>query len=372
LTQRLALYDQCAEDYLALVSSRPDIPAYRSGLIVAETNIAQVKYRQGDNQEAFLHVQTALDQAMALVNADATVASSHALEVYVRVTAGQILRDLDDFSNAELAFESSDEKCGQLVEIYPENGTYRRLHGEVKNGVGILYLLDLRIDEARLAFSSAIEDFDKALKINPNDALSRNGRAWSLTYLGDAQFQLGLTSEAKLSYGRAIAERDALCVGKTGISEYHIARAWLLLTCQDVSLRRVGLGGSIASELVSNDPQNGRFHMLDGLAKLRAKNYPGAIAALNKTSLVQMSKKSPVEFIRAMAIWLNGDKPEAITAWHAAEMSMMKVAPGDIKLRQLRIESAKLLGIDLTAEPPETENVPKEASKSNAAADPDR
>lgn len=367
LTQRLALYEQCAEDYLALVSSRPDVPAYRSGLVVAETNIAQVYYRQGDNQEAFLHVQTALQQAIALADADATVASSHALEVYARVTAGQILRDLNDFPNAELAFESSDEKCRQLVEIYPENGSYRRLHGEVKNGVGILYLLDLRLEEARLAFISAIKDFDTALKINPKDALSMNGRAWSLTYLGDAQFQLGLTSETKASYDQAIKERDALCAGKTGVSEYHIARAWLLLTCQDVSLRQVGRGGSIAAELALNDRQNGRFQMLDGLAKLRAKDYPGSIAALNKTSLIQMSKKSPVNFIRAMAIWLNGDKPGAITAWQAAELSMMKAAPGDIKLRQLRIESAKLLGIDLTAEPPESENVPNEASESNAA-----
>ncbi|MDA0590527.1 MAG: protein kinase [Planctomycetota bacterium] len=357
LTERLSLYEECAADYLALVSTRPDVPGYRSSLVVAETNIAQVLYRLGENNDALMHVQTALEQAMTVVNADQTNPESHALEVYVRVTFGQILRDLSMFSDAELAFKSSDDICRELVEAFSENGSYRRLYGEVKNNVGILYLLDGPADDAQQAFVSAIVDFDSALKINPRDTLARNGRAWALNYLADAQLQLGQVDKAARSYGQAIAERTNLCgTTNAGITEYHVARAWLLLTCPDESLRDVVAGEAIAEGLVMDDPGSGQFHMLHALAQLRAKNYPGSITSLNKTALVRMSKKSPVGFIRAMALWLNGNKPGAVTAWESADKLMNEAAPGDIKLRQLRVESAKLLGIDQSEKSPEPES----------------
>lgn len=86
LSARLVVYQECVDDYLLLIQSRPDVPLYRSNLVSAEANIAQVLYQQGENQLASEHAYAALEQVLMLVDVDSTSAHAHSLEVYVRVT----------------------------------------------------------------------------------------------------------------------------------------------------------------------------------------------------------------------------------------------------------------------------------------------
>lgn len=363
-TSQLTLYMESAEDYLALVRTRPDVPVYRSNLVTAETNIAQIQYRLGESDVAIEHVKTALEQVIALVDQDGTAARPHEQEVYVRVTFGQVLRDLGEFVHAETAFKTADEICGELVKADPEYGFYCRLHGEIKNNAGVLYLLTGSPEDARLAFVSALADFDRALAINAGDAAARHGRAWALNYQADALHALSRTDEAATVYKEAIAARVELCSMATGV-EYEFSHAWLLLTCQDLSLRDSVTGSAIAQKLVTADPNNGRLQILQALAQLRTKNYPGSVISLNTAALVKTSRKSPAGFLRAMALWLNQDQPGAMTAWKAADAAMQQFAPGDLKLRQMRAESAALLKISLEkqAEPPPAETGGTDSSR---------
>lgn len=168
LSTRLGVYQACVDDYLLLIQSRPDVPLYRSNLVSAETNIAQVLYQQGETKSAGDHAYAALEQVLQLVNVDSSSVHSHSLEVYVRVTYGQILRDSGDFTDAESAFTSALEKCLQLTQAVPNDANLWRLQSETKNNLGILYLTTDRPEPAQQAFASAREDFRKTLEITPD------------------------------------------------------------------------------------------------------------------------------------------------------------------------------------------------------------
>lgn len=350
IDRQLSFYKEASADYVELIQARPGVPRYRSNLVAAQTNIAQVLYRLGEAVAAMEELTVALGQVEALPDSPEKVEQ----DAYVRVTFGQLLRDSGgEKEDTEAAFGSADRLCTDLVQFRPDHSPYRVLHGEVKNNVGVYYLLGNELEKAEVAFKSALEDFDKALELNNEDVAASHGRAWCLNYLADTLYELSKKDEAAKLYKEVIKSRAALCREDPHNIEFQYAQAWLLLTCQDRSFRDSLAGSRIADRLSASTPENGRLLVLKALGQLRSEDYFGVIKSLDAAARFRLSNKTPADFIRAMALWRNEDQAGAVAAWKTANSTMERYAPADLKLRRLRADSAELLEIQIPDPAPE-------------------
>ena len=343
LSARLGVYQECVDDYLLLIQSRPDVPLYRSNLVSAEANIAQVLYQQGETKSASDHAHVALEQV--LVDVDSSSARSHLLEVYVRVTYGQILRDSGNFTDAESAFTSALEKCLQLMQILSGESDLWRLQSETKNNLGILYLSTDRPEPAQQAFAGAREDFRKTLEISPESVAVVNGHAWASSYLGDALRMLDREAEAATMYDEAVALRSPLTTGGTVPSfEVGHAAVWLLTNCPDTSKRDYVAAMKLADALSAKYPKSGRTHVLLAMCHFRQENYELALSELDEAKLFNLGSRTPAFFLRAMTLWKLDEKVKADAEWKQAVGIMDSHAPENLQLRRLRTEAETLLG----------------------------
>tara|TARA_R110002072_G_scaffold303141_1_gene495746 strand:- start:69299 stop:72910 length:3612 start_codon:yes stop_codon:yes gene_type:complete len=345
LSARLGVYQECVDDYLLLIQSRPDVPLYRSNLVSAETNIAQVLYQQGETTSAGDYAHAALEQVLVLVDADSSSARSHLLEVYVRVTYGQILRDSGDFTDAESAFTSALDKCRQLMQNLPNDFDLWRLQSETKNNLGILYLSTDRPEPAQQAFASAREDFGKALEINPESVAVVNGQAWASSYLGDVLRLLDREAEAATMYDEALSLRKPLTSGGR-VPSFDVGHAavWLLTNCPDISKRDYVAAMKLADALSTKYPKSGCVHVLLAMCHFRQENYSLALSALDEAKLFNLRSRTPAFFLRAMTLWKLDEKVKAAAEWKQAVGIMDSHAPKNLQLRRIRIEAEALLG----------------------------
>jgi serine/threonine-protein kinase len=346
LSARLGVYQECVADYLLLIQSRPDVPLYRSSLVSAETNIAQVLYQQGETSTASEHAFTALEQVQLLVGSDPASAHLLSLEVYVRVTYGQILRDSGDFTNAELAFTSALESCLQLTEALGDDANMWRLQSETKNNLGTLYLVTGKSEMAQQAFASAREDFKKTLDISPDSVAAVNGHAWASSYLGDALRLLDRKTEAAAMYDESLALRSPLATGGN-VPSFEIGQSaiWLLTNCPDLEKRDYVVAMKLAEALVAKYPKSGRGRVLLAMCHFRQANYEVALSELDEAKLYNLGNRTSAYFLRAMTLWkLDGQKVKAEAEWKQAVGIMDSHTPGNLRLRRLRAEAEALLG----------------------------
>ena len=346
LSSRLAVYLESVEDYLALLQARPDVPAYRSNLVSAETNVAQVLCRLGRNHEASSHANTALGQVMHLVESDPNVVNSHLLEVYVRVTFGQVLRDSGDFMNAETAFASSIGICKNVVEQEPKNVDAWRVYAEATNNLGVLFLLTDQPNSARQAFAAAGERYTEALAISPKNGVVANGYAWSLSYLGDSLRELSRAQEAAGFYDKSLAVRRELSLANAAIPfEIGQSTVWLLLNCPDESKRNLGEAKALADRLAAQHPKSGRSRVLLAMSHFRNGDFELARKTLKEAKGYILGNRSPVHFLEAMTFAKLNQPANARAAWDQAVRLMDEHASGNLKLKRMRAEAEKLVGV---------------------------
>ena len=345
LSVRLGVYQECVEDYLLLIQSRPDVPSYRSNLVSAETNIAQVLYQQGETETAGEHAYTAFEQVLVLVGSDYASAHDHSLEVYVRVTYGQILRDSGAFTDAETAFTSALEKCLQLIEDGHGDANLLRLQSEAQNNLGILYLVTDRAELAQQAFASAREDFKRTLKISPDFVAAINGHGWASSYLGDALRMLDRHGEASAMYDEALALRHPLVTGGN-VASFDVGQAavQLMVNCLETDKRDYIAAMQLAEGLVAEFPKSGRAHVLLAMCHFRQENYDLALVELDEAKLFNLGNRSPAGFLRAMTLSKLGETTKAEAAWKQAVGLMDSHTPGNLRLRRIRAEAEALLG----------------------------
>lgn len=345
LSARLGVYQECVDDYLLLIQARPDVPLYRSNLVSAETNIAQVLYQQGETTTAGEHAYAALEQVLVLTGSDPASAHLLSLEVYVQVTYGQILRDAGNFTDAEALFTAALQECQRLTTAVPEDANLWRLQSEAKNNLGVLYLVTDQAELAQQAFSGAREDFKKTLEISPNVIAATNGHAWASSYLGDALRMLDREGEAAPMYDEALDLRKPLASGGN-IPTFDVGEAaiWLMTNCTDVEKRDYVVAMNLADVLAARYPKSGRAHLLLAMCHFRQENYDLAITKLDEAKLFNLGSRTPTYFLRAMTHWKLGDKTQAEAAWKQAIGIMDSHTPGNLRLRRIREEAEALLG----------------------------
>lgn len=146
------------------------------------------------------------------------------------------------------------------------------------------------------------------------------------------------------------------------------ALSWFLATCPDVKLRDPGEAVRLATVGVEHLSQFGESWEVLGVARYRAGDAAGAIAALEKAGNPTTFKSPSVSFVRAMAHWKQGEREEA-RRWYDRGVERLKaparpfapaLGPGTLQEQSSHhAEAALLLGIDPLRDRPSVVVVPK-------------
>jgi tetratricopeptide (TPR) repeat protein len=129
--------------------------------------------------------------------------------------------------------------------------------------------------------------------------------------------------------------------------------AWVLATCPDASLRDSRRAIELASRAVDLAPNRQGHWNTMGVARYRAGDFPGAIAALEQSIALQ-GRHSFNWYFLAMAHWQLGHRAEARRLYDQAVRWMGAVMPKNEELRRFRAEAAELLRVDPTRKALET------------------
>ena len=119
--------------------------------------------------------------------------------------------------------------------------------------------------------------------------------------------------------------------------------AWRLATDPDPRFRDPKRAVELAENAVARSPANGTFWKTLGVARYRHGDWPGAIAALEKSRQLQpQADDSANTFFLAMAHWHRGDRDQARRWYDLAVVWMAKNAL-DAELVRFRAEAKALL-----------------------------
>jgi serine/threonine protein kinase/WD40 repeat protein/Tfp pilus assembly protein PilF len=179
-------------------------------------------------------------------------------------------------------------------------------------------------------YQEAIADWSQTIALNPDDADAYAAR-------GDAYLELSKWDDAAQDYARVVDLRPDW-------PDYHNEGAWLLATHPDPGRRDISRAVMWARRAVELDPDEGMYQNTLGVVLYRANDWPGAIAALEKSIRIQ-GRTSYDDFFLAMSRWRLGERQEALRLYDQAVRWMERTKPNDGELRRFSAEAAELLGI---------------------------
>jgi len=177
----------------------------------------------------------------------------------------------------------------------------------------------------------AIADFSHATELDPQDVQARTSR-------GEAYGLLGQHEKALADFSKAI-ELDP------HNARPHNDLAWLLATCPDARYRDTRRAVELAEKAVNMAPKESYCWNTLGVARYRAGNWKGAIAALEKSMALGQGGTSYDWFFLAMTHRELGHENEARRWFERAVQGMEKIAPTSEELRRFRAEAEDSLKI---------------------------
>jgi tetratricopeptide (TPR) repeat protein len=146
---------------------------------------------------------------------------------------------------------------------------------------------------------------------------------------------------------------------RTQFASVHNELAWLLATCPDLKFRDPGKAVALSTKAVALEPTHAGFWNTLGLARHRAGDERGAIAALEKSEELGHGRDFGFNaFFLAMARWRLGER-DAARKWYGQAVEWMEMRkPIDEELRRFRVEAEEMLQITDRAQP-ETKTGPR-------------
>jgi tetratricopeptide (TPR) repeat protein len=167
-----------------------------------------------------------------------------------------------------------------------------------------------------------------------------------------AHYELGRASLRARRWDRALAAfQEASRLSPNNIT-YHCEVAWILATCPETELRDIPQAVERARTAAKILPNSHSGWRALGVARYRAGDTEGAIAALEQSSRLYHGGSSYEWFFLAMAHWQRGE-PEQARRFYGRAVGWMKGKTWvednpstKEELDRFRAEAAKLLGID--------------------------
>ena len=182
------------------------------------------------------------------------------------------------------------------------------------------------------------EDFSKV----PDQ---RRDLAGNYNELGNLLHMAGQDAEAEKVYRRTLAVREKLRNDFPGEARDRRDLAWFLANCPAPEFRNPDRAVSLAKEAVELAPEGGDCWRTLGVARYRANDWKGSVAALKKATELRSGGDSAEWLLLAMAHWQLGDKQQARSWYDRAIRWMDEKQPRDEKLRRWRAEAGALLGV---------------------------
>jgi eukaryotic-like serine/threonine-protein kinase len=299
----------------------------------ARYNLGNALFHQGELDEAIAAFQKAIEL-------DPKKASAYS-------ALGNALRDQNRLDEAIVAFLKA-------IDLDPKNA---RRH----TNLGLALSMKKKLDEAVACFKKAIEldpkyepayrnlavalwdqgkldevitIFRKAVELNPGTAAGVHAQIKQMSK--GKEFDV---LRAREDFKKLVADVEA----RRPLND----RAWDLATDPDPSVRDPTRAVELAEKAVAEAPKKADYWNTLGVARYRAGDYKGAVAALMKYRELRTNDAEGTNpFFLAMTHWKLDDKDEA-ARWHklAVEWMERKKANSEM-MRQVRAEAAELLAVE--------------------------
>ncbi len=175
-----------------------------------------------------------------------------------------------------------------------------------------------------------------------------------------ADFPDSTENRQRLAGHRVAVGRVLLSAGheREAIEEYHRALkihpdsdtvlndlAWILVTCQDTSLRDPKQALLLASRAVELVPRVGMYWNTLGVVQYRNGDFQAAVASLQKAMSLRSGGNPNDWFFLAMANWQLGARAEARRWYDPAVARINQDKSPNESLQRIRAEAEALLGV---------------------------
>jgi tetratricopeptide (TPR) repeat protein len=161
--------------------------------------------------------------------------------------------------------------------------------------------------------------------------------------LGALLYRTGHTQDAAKCFELARASRVQLARDYPDVPAFHGELAWFLAHCPDVQFRDAGLSVASATKACELAPLDGNQWVRLGAACYRSGDWPGAVAALDK-SVERGNALAPADWLfLAMSRWQMGEKQESQKCYNHVLAYVQKHRQVDGELRRLLAEGEALV-----------------------------
>jgi tetratricopeptide (TPR) repeat protein len=191
------------------------------------------------------------------------------------------------------------------------------------------------VDEALLAYQ-------KAERVQPESPRALLGLCTIRLLRGDREAALSALRTFARAHPEAMTEAD--CHGRLADNFNHFA--WDLTDARDASLRNPARAVELAKEAVALKAGEPHYWNTLGVARYRAGDWGQAIQDLEKSMSLGLVHDATDMLYMAMAHWRLGREPDALQWYGKALRRIEEDEEPDEKLGLLRVEAARLLGIE--------------------------
>jgi serine/threonine protein kinase len=291
--------EECYRRALELLNDLAELqedPVYHYHLGVTVGRLADLQGDPGDQAQTRQFLKQAVDHLQAVLKAQPR---NHTCREHLAGLLGHLARTLvrlDDPGEAEKARRQSLALLERLAEDFPSTPSYRRELAAARQELGEELTSRDRNEDASREFKEALTLHEQLVQEHPE------------------------------SPGMA---RD-------------LAR--FLANCPDPQFRDPGRAVRLAEEALRLAPKGGDCWQALGVARYRAGDWAGSVAALSKATDLRSGGDAGEWFFLAMARWQLGDK-QAARAWYdRARRWTEENRPNDGGLRRAQAEAAALIG----------------------------
>ncbi|HEV3447663.1 MAG TPA: protein kinase, partial [Gemmataceae bacterium] len=330
------LYRPMLDLYRAAAGAAPNNSQFNAELAFGLEHQALLLMEMGKPAEAEVPVREALDIHQKLRGAGHLKGSIERYLARNFVGLARVLAATGKLEEAENAYRQSVQLLDRPVDEFPESAMRRADLAQTLAGLAdLLHGLDRR-QEAEEIHRRVIQHYEALAADFREEPRHRRNLVESYLKLVGLLWELGRQSEAAEPYRKAL---------KLDLEDpiLNNDRAWFLATNPEPRLRNAPLAVELAKKAVDDEQQSGAYRNTLGVALYRSGDGKAAVAELNEAMRLREGGDSFDWFFLAMAHQCLGEHDQARTWFNRAVEWMNKYRPHDDELRRFRAEAEALL-----------------------------